>query len=150
MKRYTFLLIIVFTFLATSTLHAQEWSEEQKDIWQVVENLWAMWKTGNSDTTLQFFYKNDLFKRNEEMSLFNSEDDFADTLKEKNRSKRERNYSIEPLRILNYGNIAIVEYKYSASLKIENKGVVTGYKSKSKITWLFTKENGKWIFQKCI
>ena len=45
-KKYLLALMTGLAFLASSTLMAQDWSKEQKEVWQSVENGWAAWASG--------------------------------------------------------------------------------------------------------
>ena len=48
---YAVIAAITIAFLGTSSLIAQEWTKEQKEVWQVVEDDWANWQEGDMDAT---------------------------------------------------------------------------------------------------
>lgn len=42
-----FAIIAVLAFFLTSSVIAQEWTKEQKEVWQTVENTWSKWKAND-------------------------------------------------------------------------------------------------------
>jgi len=43
------IVIIMIAFLGASTLHAQEWTKAQKEVWKVTQDAWVKWQEGDID-----------------------------------------------------------------------------------------------------
>ena len=52
----SFILTIMFCFALTSFTFAQEWSDEQKEVWASVEDYWAISSKGDVDGFLSYFH----------------------------------------------------------------------------------------------
>ena len=49
MRTKTLLLLCLFLVIGASGASGQEWTKAQKEVWQIVEDGWMKWKTGDFD-----------------------------------------------------------------------------------------------------
>lgn len=144
MMNYFVIVAITFCFLGTSTLMAQEWTKEQTELWQSIENVWSEWKKGNFDEAFASIH--------DKYQGWNNEDPLP-TSKEKWRKSVEDwkeyttldYYDNSPARILIYGDVAVVHYYTEYNISFTKNDEKKEYYFKGKNAEFFIKENGNWM-----
>jgi hypothetical protein len=110
----TAIAVTMFAFLGASTLYAQDWNKEQKEVWQEVDNMWTHWKAADMDAAFANVHDKYLGWNNESPMPM-SKAKWVDPMKEKIDLYSQRDFDIEPARILVHGNVAVVHYYYEMS-----------------------------------
>ena len=141
---YAAIAITMIAFLSVSTLNAQEWSKEQKEVWQEVENMWENWKTGDLNAAFANVHEEYLGWNNSNPMPM-SRTKWVEPMKETIDNYLNRNYNIEPARILVINNAAIVHYYYSFSYVYDDSDKMQKSKHHGKWSAFFIKDGGKWF-----
>lgn len=140
----TSIAFILFAFIGTSTLFAQEWTKEQKEVWGTIENMWVTWQAKDYDGT--FANVHDSFLGwNDEDPMPTTKKKWVNSIKKYYNLTSKEDFDIEPARILIQGDAAVVHYYYSFSYLYddgENKQMVS---HNGKWAAFFIKEDGKWM-----
>lgn len=133
---------ILFAFLGASTLVAQEWTKEQKEVWQVVENQWENWQAKDIDGAFANIHENYL-GWNDEMPMPTSKAKWMESMKKYAGMMSHEDYNIEPARIHVEGDAAVVHYYFSYQMDMGGEKKWMGYKGK----WseFYIKEDGEWM-----
>jgi len=136
--------VIVFSFLGVSTLIAQEWTKEQKEVWETVENMWIKWKANDLEGAFANVHENYLGWNNSD-PMPTSKTKWMNSVKMNKDQISEEYYDIEPARIVVQGDAAVVHFYFSFSYlytKGDEKHKI-GYHGK----WseFFVKEGGEWM-----
>ncbi len=143
MKTLRKLALVAFAALITTSIFAQEWTKEQKEVWQVVENSWMKWKAGDVDGATAYLHPKYQGWDGESPLPMNK-----DAVIQWFRAQKERmtvnGYMINPARIVVTENAAVIHYYYSFSVtytagdqkKLEEGG--------GKYVEFYVKEGGKW------
>lgn len=141
---YTAIAVSMIAFFGASNLQAQQWSQDEKAVWTVVENMWSNWKAGNMDAAFANVSP-DYLGWNNESPMPISYAKWAIPTKETANQYSERDFDVEPTRILVHGNAAIVHYYYSFSWLYNDGDKKTRGSSKGKWSEFLVKDNGKWM-----
>ena len=141
---YVAIAAIVFTFLGASTLHAQEWTEKQKEVWQVVETSWEKMQDGDYEGSFENMHKKYL-GWNHESPLPISKEKWVKSIEMMKEYATLKYYDIEPARILVHNDVAVVHYYFEQYIDYEKDKVITEYNYKGKNTEFYIKEDGKWL-----
>ena len=144
MKTKTLLLFLLFIGIATTSAIAQEWTKEQKEVWQVCVNTWENYKVGKIDAIAAVLHP----KYNgwdDQTPLPYTKEKSVQQIKEFLSSMSLNYYDIEPARIIVTESAAVIDYYYSYSFTItqgdkkeikERKGMYVEFYVKEKGTWL--------------
>lgn len=140
---YACLLLIMFAFVGVQTVTAQEWSKDQLEVWQEVENGWAAWSSG--DLEAGFAGISDKYLG------WNSEDPLPIS-KAKWKSKQEmwkeyltvEYYDIQPARIVVTDDNAAVYYFFNFSMVYEKDDIKKQNSGEGRNVEFYVKEKGKW------
>ena len=108
---YTVISITMIVMFGASTLNAQNFTKEQKAVWQEVENKWTNWKAGNLDAAFANIDE-DWLGWNDKDPMPVSKDKWVNPMKETVKMRTKINFNIEPTRILVHDNAAVVFYYY--------------------------------------
>lgn len=135
---------ITFAFLGASTLVAQDWTKEQTELWQTIENAWTKWQEGDFDASFANIH--------EKYQGWNQEDPLP-TTKEKWRKSIEAwkeytsldYYNNDPARILIYVDVAVVHYYTEYLITYTKDEEKKEYHYKGKNTEFYIKEDGEWM-----
>lgn len=135
---------ITIAFLSVSSLNAQEWTKEQKEVWQVVETAWEKWQEGDFDASFASIHEKYL-GWNQEDPLPTSKEKWRKSVETWKEYTKLDYYDNEPARILVNGDVAVVHY-YTDYYLTFTKGEDKKQKSyKGKNTEFYIKEDGKWL-----
>ena len=104
-------MLVVLAFSITSTI-AQEWTKEQKEIWQKVEQGWETWQKGDVDQFLANVH--DKFQGwNSEYPLPADKDKMVKWFTMAKEYMTIVMYDVSPARIAVTENAAVVDYYYN-------------------------------------
>jgi len=141
---YAVIAVIIFSFLGASTLVAQEWTKEQKEVWQVIEEAWAKWQEGDFDASFASIHEKYLGWNHEDPLPTTKEKWVKSNEALKDLAKLDY-YDIEPARILVYGDVAVVHYYYENYITFTKGEESKEYHYKGKNAEFYIKEDGKWM-----
>ncbi|MBP6977341.1 MAG: hypothetical protein PHD61_13275 [Bacteroidales bacterium] len=144
MKTLLKLAMMAMVAIITTSVFAQEWTKEQKEVWQVVENSWLKWKAGDVDgatITLHPMYQG----WDDESPLPLNKDAVVQWFRAQKDRMTVNGYMINPARITVTENAAVVHYYFFYSVtytagdqkKLEEVG--------GKYVEFYVKEGGKWL-----
>lgn len=131
-------------FFATSALLAQDWTKEQKEVWQVVEDSWAKTKTWDLDGMLAYIHEK-YQGWNQEAPLPMNKGQVAQFYKEMKETSKVESLNLNPARIVVTENAAVVDYYFwikSTNTVGEKKEPEVMY---GKNVEFYVKEKGKWL-----
>ncbi|MFH1297068.1 MAG: nuclear transport factor 2 family protein [Bacteroidota bacterium] len=144
LMNYKAIILLMITFLGASSLNAQEWTKEQKAVWQEVENMWAYWQAGDFDSAFANVHENYLGWNNESPMPI-SKKKWIDPMKKSKELYSDYAFDIEPARILVHGDAAVVHYYYQMSWRFNDGEEKYKASYHGKWTAFFIKEDGKWM-----
>lgn len=141
---YTVISITMIVMFGASTLNAQNFTKEQKAVWQEVENKWTNWKTGDLDVAFANIDK-DFLGWNSEDPMPVSKEKWVSPMKQTLSMRTKINFDIEPARILVRDNAAVVHYYYKYSFLYNDGQESQNISDMGKWSEYFIKEDGKWL-----
>ena len=135
------LIVLCITLLSSAQLFGQEWSEGQKEVWAVVDNLWQAWADGDINK-IQSIVADDYRGW--------SENTHATMTKKENKPWVERwlqknnvvLYHLYPFAIDIHGDVAIVFYSYQQVIEQKDG---SDKDDQGKWTDVYRKIDGKWL-----
>lgn len=139
-----FAIIAVLAFFLTSSVIAQEWTKEQKEVWQTVENTWSKWKANDiagAAANLHEKYQG----WNGNMPLPMSKEKMTQMFTEMKDMEKLDYYSIEPARITVSDNAAVVDYYFDYQVTRIMGTDKKQEHEKGKNVEFYVKEGGKWL-----
>ncbi len=147
MKNFRNYFVIAFTCIAllgSSTLFAQEWSKDQKEVWQTVENGWAAWASGNMEGAFDGIHDKYLGWNNER-PLPMSKAKWQEMYKKYSEFMKVQYYDLEPARIVVEGDNAIVYYYFSFYSVFEMGDIKEEEDVKGRNVEFYVKDGGNWL-----
>jgi len=141
---FTGMFLMIFSVSGVFSLQAQEWTIEQKEVWQEVENMFSNWKAGDVDAMFSNVHQ-DYLGWNEEAPLPMSKDKWQNSMKKYITRLTNLDFNIEPARIIVKGNVAVVHFYYEMSWGLDTREGVKDFSYKGKWSEFYIKENGKWM-----
>jgi len=140
-KNAKFILIIGIYVFLTPLTYGQNWSEEQTEVWRVVENVWKTVQEGDADKMTAYFHEDysgwewgDQYPRTKQTASEYFHYYFPKT--------HIITFSLEPMAIIEEDNMAVVHYYYT-TLSEGADGAAS--EEKGRWTDIYVKENGKWL-----
>ena len=134
------LLYVCFSIGLNTSLYAQEWSKEQKEVWELTEKMFKYFADRNLDAYLSCLHE-------KYVSWFDTNPHPID----KNELRNWESYNLKAEKILDYtvipvsitvaDNVAIINYYYWTRRECD-KG---RYYTQSRITQICKKENEEWL-----
>jgi hypothetical protein len=121
----------------------QEWTKEQNEVWKVVEDEWAKWKSGDVDGVAAMVHEKyqgwsiDSPLPMGKQKMIQWYRDMKDMMKVSY-------YSIEPARISVTKNAAVVDYYFSFSVDFTMNDKKETKEMEGKTAEFYVKEDGKW------
>lgn len=138
-----FAMVALIAMIAT-TVVAQEWTKEQKEVWQVVENSWMKWKAGDMDGA--FAYLHPKFQGwSDDSPLPVNRETVVQWYKSMEGIQKAEGYQINPARIVVADNAAVVHYYFQYSVTYTMGEVKKHEKGEGKYVEFLVKEGGKWL-----
>lgn len=144
MKTKIFLLLFLFIGFATTSVFAQEWTKAQKEVWQVVDDSWMKFKTGDVEGLTAFLHENYQGWSNDS-PLPETKEMVKKWLQERKNNIQIEYYELNPARISITENAAVVDYFFSYEMtyiRREKKELQEWY---GKSAEFYIKEGGKWL-----
>ncbi|MDX1701424.1 MAG: DUF4440 domain-containing protein [Melioribacteraceae bacterium] len=135
--------IIIFMFFSAFifNVHAQEWTEEQQEIWKVIDNAWKLEKDTKSQIWPKVMHPDGIGWNNETPMPRNKE-----MMTRWSNFYNERNilleYQLHPMAIIIKNNIAIVHYYYFTVSQLKDGKTET---VKGRWTDIWIKEGTEWL-----
>ena len=133
------ILIAVFVISTGYQSFGAEWTQEQKDIWSVVQALWKANKRCDLESTLACRHDKVLSLFSSNLSPYNKNQIRTSNEYWLYSNHRPTSYNIEPIAISIINNTAIVFYWY----KWESD--LSGYSEKGRSMNAFIRSNNKWV-----
>jgi len=135
--------LVCLLLLGTNALQAQDWSKDQKAVWNVIEKGWEAYTNGDSKTAFEGIHDNYLG--------WNSEDPLP-TSKEKWMKEYDRwneyvtfdYYDLQPARIVVTGNNAVAFYYFNYSSTYSKDDMKKNYDVEGRNVEFLVKEDGEW------
>ena len=140
-KRIISLFVTCLAMLASTTLFAQEWSTDQKDVWTNVEAYWDLAAKGDLEVYLGYFH-NDFSGWNYLSPLPHDRATRVKYIKFLLPKSKTLFSDIQPLAIKIHSNVAIVHYSYILISKSEEEKEKV---EQGRWTDILIKQDDKWI-----
>ena len=144
MKNYAVIAAITIAFLSASTLDAQEWTKEQKEVWTEVENMWKNWQANDIDAAFANVDEGYLGWNNE-LPVPTSKAKWMASMKNYSDKVSRKEYNIEPVRIVVKGDAAVVHFYFSYSYLYTEDDEKHKISYKGKWSDFFIKDGGNWM-----
>lgn len=146
MKRIFNYAIITFVALAfiCASAYGQEWTKDQKAVWQVVQDDWASWQSGDTEGAFNNVHEKYLGWNNDDPLPINKEKWIKMYEKFKEISKIEY-YDLEPARILVEGDNAVVYYYFEFYTTITWEDEKKEKSIEGRNVEFYIKDGGKWM-----
>lgn len=144
MKTLLKLTLVVMTIIITTSVFAQEWTKEQKEVWQTVENSWIKWKAGDPDGATAALHPK-YQGWSDETPLPMNKDAVLQYFRSMKETTTVIGYMINPARIVVTENAAVVHYYYSFAVTYAVGDQKKQEKGQGKYTEFYVKEGGKWL-----
>ena len=142
-KVYSLSMAVVLTILLSSTsIYAQEWSKEQKEVWAGVEQYWAAAASGDAQAFLSYFdesYKGWNYQSKVPQSKANT----SKWVEYGMKNSTSVLYTLTPVAIWVKGDFAFVDYFYAEIEKNNETG--KDEPRAGKWTDILMKKDGKWM-----
>ena len=139
--------IVVFAiviFIVASASFAQEWTKEQKEVWQVVEDGWAKTKAGDiTGGTALLHEKYQGWSNADPLPV--SKEDLLEFYTEWKDVWKLDYYYVNPARIVVTDNAAVVDYYYETSWTVTWGEKKETSERTGKNVEFYVKEGGKWL-----
>ena len=134
------LLAALFIGMLPSTLSAQEWSAEQREIWKNVEAYWAADAAGKTDDFLSYFHT-DYSGWSLDRALPATKGVAAKFITHGHGKTKTLLHDLQPVAIKIHGNIAVVHYYWTVISKTDDKEKETS----GRWTDVLMKQGTKWV-----
>jgi hypothetical protein len=136
--------VALLTFIATTTVFAQEWTKAQKEVWQVVQDSWTKWQAGDVDGTMAFFHEK-YQGWSDDSPLPMTKEQVKNWFMEMKTTMKVDHFMLNPARILVTENAAVVDYYfwYSSTITMGDKKEMK--EGQGKNAEFYIKEGGKWL-----
>ena len=138
------IVILLIAFLGAPTLNAQDWTKDQKEVLDVIENSWAKWQEGDFDASVASIHEKYL-GWNQEDPLPTTKTKWVKSIEKMKDNVKLIDYDIEPARILVYDDVAVVHYYFEQTMAVTKDDKTTEINYKGKNAEFFIKEGGKWL-----
>ncbi len=140
-NRIIFIVLIAVLLSTQSTLFAQEWSEEQKEVWKNVETYWDLFAKKDLEGSMSYFH-DDFIGWSNRKALPNNKASRQKSLSHSFETTTVLIQELQPVAIKIHGNVAMVHYYYSELSKD-----VEGKENNESGRWtdILLKQGDKWV-----
>jgi len=135
------ILIISTCLFLTTYVQSQNWSQEQTEVWKVVEGVWDAVQKGDAEIMVAFFH--------EDYKGWEWGDQYPRTKKTASEyfhyffpSIHIITFSLEPMAIIVKNEMAVIHYYYTT---LSEDGNGNSSEEKGRWTDIYVKEKGKWL-----
>jgi ketosteroid isomerase-like protein len=135
--------VMIFTAL-TSGVYAQDWSSDQKEVWQAVEEGWKAFQDGDIEASKALIHDKYQGWSNEYPLPSNK----AKVLKHyamMSENMKVMYFDMEPARITVVGDAAVVHYYFNFVALFSYEGKEFEREMEGKNAEFYIKEKGKWV-----
>jgi hypothetical protein len=137
----TFIFLLILS-TGTLSLKAQEWSSEQKEVWELQEKMFKSYADGDLEGYMSCLHEN-YVSWSEGSPVPINKGDLKKWESSNLQSQRILNYTVKPVSIVVTDDVAVVNlYFWSRREATTVEGLFLTY---SKITRFCKKEDGKWL-----
>ena len=143
LTKFAAIATLLFTFLAGSTLTAQEWTKDQLDVWKKVDSMWAKWQANDIDGLADLIHENYLGWGNSS-PMPESKAKWVGSRKKYSPMMSMQDYDIEPVRIHVERNTAVIHYYFSYSYMLDLDGEKKWVSQEGKWTAYMIMEKDLW------
>ncbi len=144
MKTLVKMTLVACIAMMTTTVLAQEWTKEQKEVWQVVENSWSNWKVGTIEAATAYLHPQ--FQGwSDESPLPMDKEAVIKWFQSMKDILQLRDYMINPARIVVVGNAAVVHYYFGFTFTYTIGEEKKRVEQQGKYVEFYVKEGGKWL-----
>jgi hypothetical protein len=141
---YLVMLLTCIAFLVATTAGAQEWSKDQKEVWQTVEEGWSAWKAGDADEAFKNVHEKFLgWNSTEPLPIDKAQ--WVDMYNMYKESMSVEYYSLNPARILVEGNTAIVYYYFKVYMVYAKGDKKKEMERMGRNVEFYVKDGGDWM-----
>ena len=144
LMNYAVMMLTAIFLITASNVNAQEWTEDQLEVWQVVETAWENWQNGNYDAALESIHEKYL-GWNHEDPLPTNKEKWIKTIKMMEGYAELTYFDLEPARITVYHNVAVVDYYFTQTMTFTKDGEAKDYTIKGKNAEFLIKEKDLWL-----
>jgi len=144
LMKFSAITLMLIAFLGASTLNAQEWTKDQKEVWKTVEKSWENWKAGDLDAAFKLVHDKYMGWNHEDPMPTNKAKWFKSAKMIMENGKLVY-YDIEPARIMVHGDVAVVHYYFEYTASSTKNDETKEFSVKGKNAEFFVKEGGKWL-----
>lgn len=144
MKTLLRLALVAMIAIITTSVFAQEWTKEQKEVWQTVENSWMKWKAGDPDGATAALHPK-YQGWSDESPLPMNRDAVIQWFRSMKENMTVEGYMINPARIAVTENAAVVHYYYQFSVTYTMGDQKKHEEGSGKYVEFYVKEGGKWL-----
>jgi len=139
-----FAMVAFALFLATTTVFAQEWTKEQKEVWKVVEDSWTSWKAGDIEGATACIHEK--YQGWNETSPLPMTKEMVKAWFNEMKTKGTVDYfSLNPARIVVYENAAVVDYFFNLSVTYTVGEEKKQEAARGRNAEFYVKVSGKWL-----
>ncbi|HYW94550.1 MAG TPA: DUF4440 domain-containing protein [Bacteroidales bacterium] len=122
---------------------AQEWTKDQKEVWQVVQNSWEAWK--NKDVSSYFSNLHDQYMGwNSEQPLPTNKSELRSSVEARKDMMTLNHYVINPARIVVTKEAAVVDYYYVMYYTWKQGDKEKMDSERGKFVEFYVKDGGNW------
>jgi hypothetical protein len=136
--------VALTVFIATTNAFTQEWTKAQNEVWQIVEDGWTKWKTG--DLASMEAYLHEKYQGwNDQIPLPITKQQVKQSNLEMKDIMKLDHFSLNPARIVITENAAVVDYYYmyeGTYTRGEKKELMEVHGQNVEF---YIKEGGKWL-----
>jgi hypothetical protein len=146
-KQNTIIKTITSVFIAVCgilNMNAQNYTQDQRAVWQEVKKKWDNWQAGNLDVAFSYLHE-EFLGWNEVDSLPVSKGEWVSSMKGMLSSVSEINFNIEPVKILVHQNSAVIHYNCEYSFHYRSGEVSQLIEDHGKWSEFLVKENERWM-----
>lgn len=136
-----FIFILCIYLFLTPPTYGQNWSEEQTEVWKIVENVWETVQEGDAEKMADYFHEDykgwewgDFYPRTKKTASEYFHYFFP--------SSHLVTFSLEPMDIIVKNEMAVIHYYYTTLSEGVNGNAA---EEKGRWTDVYVKENGKWL-----
>jgi hypothetical protein len=144
MKTKTFFLLCLLLGFATSGAFGQEWTKAQKEVWQVVDDSWMKWTTGDIEAYTTFLHEK-YQGWSKDSSLPMTKEMVKKSMQEMMKSSKLGYYEINPARITVTENAAVVDYFFYFKVTYTEAEVKELQEWYGTNVEFYVKEGDKWL-----
>ena len=140
-----FQLIVLVILFATTNVIAQEWTKEQLELWQIVEDGWKHFQTGDIDGLAALTHEKYQGWNDQQPLPINKEMMIKFYKRSIDLGDKVDYFFLNPARIVITKNAAVVDYYFNFKGTIVKENENEEYSVNGQNVEFYVKEDGKWL-----